>query len=639
MTTAANAIMSGPLAGLPNDPTEVQIGKFFSKKIKAGVDLVDKEKIIAALAATKVLGRRALEKLWKGTERTLSKSSDIGLCYVDIKDDFHKRNAYAQRRITASNEKDPFLFQRGGMHVSVGRDEKGRAFIEELAFKPYKQRLNLISLWQKTTDDGIETQMSIPDDTAEFLYYGAKDYLPPLDRLATYPTFTAKRRLTPPGYKDGVFFDPPPGFTIADVPEKPDAAATLECVLEVIDLFGDFSLGGMSREDLSEAIKIGRPVPDLAHLFSYMITGLTRDMIDGPSPLHMARKSVPRSGGTLLMTTAESVVTCQPSEPQTLSSNDEEIRKMVLSLFLSGAPYGLLDNIRGGKEFDSDVLASVITAYPVYRDRLLGLNKMAVVPAKIVWGGTGNRSSLSPQMAERTLMISVDPRLEKPGERPPSAFKYDLAKRLREKGTHYLWCLLVIIQNWIAKGCPEWQGTSLGGFQRHAAVVGGILEAAGINGFMGNRKQLAELVATDDPASEFMDALIDVHRGNPNTVFKASGISEGTQRDVALFRQILEDAQIAMPSFGYKTNADGEITYPTAADRTIAQRVRQYVGTVREDEGVRYTFVRVDGTPRNQAAQYRLQEDKVASPPRQAVTEPVSSPSQTRKRRRSRVKF
>ncbi|MGC3936513.1 hypothetical protein ACOTTU_01780 [Roseobacter sp. EG26] len=237
MNATTHITMNGPLKGLPNNPTEVQIGKFFSDKIKAGVDIVDKEKIIAALAKTKVLGRRALDKLWKGTERTLSKSKDFGLCYVDIKNDFHKRNEYARGRVIAANDSKPFLFQRGGTHVSICRDENGRAYIEELAYEPYKQRLNLVSLWQKTTDDGIETQMSVPDDTAEFLYYGAKDYLPPLERLATFPSFTASGRLTPPGYQDGIYYDPPVGFTIDEVPQRPSAASLSQSFIDVSDRF------------------------------------------------------------------------------------------------------------------------------------------------------------------------------------------------------------------------------------------------------------------------------------------------------------------------------------------------------------------------------------------------------------------
>lgn len=164
------------------------------------------------------------------------------------------------------------------------------------------------------------------------------------------------------------------------------------------------------------------------------------------------------------------------------------------------------------------------------------------------------------------------------------------------------------MQNWIAQGCKEWQGTPLGDFERHATVVGGILDTAGIKGFMGSRQKLAELVKSDDPAEAFMDALIDVHKSTPDTAFKAGGVADAKSgKHVVTFREVLEDAQIPMDNFGYKTNADGEIMYPEAADRKIAQRIRNLVGTIR------YTLTKVEGTARNSAMLYQITETNIES--------------------------
>lgn len=628
--------MRGLLDGLETDPTEQQILAFIKKKIKGGADAVEKEKIISELETKKILGRRALNAIWKAAARELAKPKGIGKLNMDIDDDFHTRIEYTRKRIIYVNEQNPFLFQRGGAHVAVDRDEEGRALIETLSFKGYKQRLNAISRWQKVTYSGdtqIEREVSIPEDSTEYLYHGPRDYLPPLNRLATVPTFTKGKKLTAPGYQQGVFYDPLPGFEMPPVPEHPDAKTVSDCVNDLGDLFADFSLSGLTREEFMADLKAGKPVADFAHLMSYMLSSVARDMIAGPCPLHLARKGVPRSGGTLMMTTAERIATCQPSAPQTLPTREDETKKMIFSTFLGGAAYALLDNIRGGKETESDTLAAAITSYPKYQDRMLGQSKMVTVPATTVIGGTGNRTALSTQLAERTLMIEVAPHVENPGDRPPSTFKYNLTKEIEDRGTHYLWCLLVLVKNWISQGCKEWKGTPLGGFERHAAVVGGILDAAGIEGFMGNRQKLAELVKSDDPAEAFMDALIDAHKSTPNTAFKAGGVADATSgKHVLAFREVLEDAQIPMNNFGYKTTADGEIIYPEAADRKIAQRIRNLIGTVREHDEIRYTLTKVEGTARNSAMLYQITESKIEN------ADEVAAKAK-RKERRNRVKF
>jgi hypothetical protein len=46
---------------------------------------------------------------------------------------------------------------------------------------------------------------------------------------------------------------------------------------------------------------------------------------------------------------------------------------------------------------------------------------------------------------------------------------------------------------WIAAGCPEPKGIKLpGGFEEYGRVIGGILEVAGIKGFLGNTDEFYE---------------------------------------------------------------------------------------------------------------------------------------------------
>lgn len=292
---AQRLTMRGHLVGLETAPTEQQILTFIKKKIRGRIDAVEKEQIIKELVDQKILGRRAVNSIWKTASREIAKAKDIGKCNMQVDADFHQRIEYTQKRIVQVNTQSPFLFQRGGAHVAVDRDEEGRALIETLSFKAYKQRLNKISRWQKVTytgDSQIEREVSIPEDSTEFLYHGPRDYLLPLNRLATVPTFTRAKKLTAAGYQDGVFYEPLPGFKIPPVPNRPDAQTVAGCVRDLGDLFADFSLGGLSREEFMNDLTSGKPVPDFAHLTSYMLSSIARDMITGPCPLHLARKGV-----------------------------------------------------------------------------------------------------------------------------------------------------------------------------------------------------------------------------------------------------------------------------------------------------------------------------------------------------------
>lgn len=57
---------------------------------------------------------------------------------------------------------------------------------------------------------------------------------------------------------------------------------------------------------------------------------------------------------------------------------------------------------------------------------------------------------------------------------------------------------LTLIQNWLARGRPPGQ-SRLGSFESCAEVMGGILDAAGIDGFLGNLGSLYDRADTEGP--------------------------------------------------------------------------------------------------------------------------------------------
>jgi hypothetical protein len=68
------------------------------------------------------------------------------------------------------------------------------------------------------------------------------------------------------------------------------------------------------------------------------------------------------------------------------------------------------------------------------------------------------------------------------------------------------WGVLTIIQNWIAQGWPDPKSLPpFGSFEEYRRVIGGILQAAGINGFLGN---LQGFYQSSDQETQTLDYFI-----------------------------------------------------------------------------------------------------------------------------------
>lgn len=564
-------------------------------KHKAKIEIAEKNKLFEKIAAGGIYKLSDVKRFWKEItkEAAKKKSADpvSGKFFPDVDDDFPKLCEYAKMRIATVNDQSPFLFQFSDEMARISLSGEDSANIQPLNLGRFKHELNHISKWTKTKTVGeaeITKFVSVPNDVADHLFNGSYKALPTLRRLVTVLTYTKGKKLCSEGFSEGLYYHPRAGLTLPRPEATPTPEQLEEAVSELAGVFADFSLDGMSRTEFMDAIENGKDLPSFAHLLSYGLTSIAREMINGPVPGHLARKDQPRSGATLAMTTMEQIATTYPASPLVLSSREEEIGKVLLSEFLAGPPCILFDNLPEGTKIDSDALATAITSYPNYKGRVLSTNVMKSVPANAVFGFTGNRPAFSTQLVERMLLISVAPQVENPGARASTTFKYPLPDHVTKNAARYFGYMLVLVQNWIAKGCPEWTGVSLGGFQAHASVVGGILNAAGINGFMGNRDDLTSLVKVDDKMNEFMDAMIASHTDtNGRVVFKAGDASlklppELAGMQVRSFADLLTASQIRLKGWGYQYSGD-DIIYPASANSNIAQKIRGLQGKIRGD--------------------------------------------------------
>ncbi len=499
-------------------------------------------------------------------------------------------------KIMTDQGEAPDLFHNGGRLVDIRRDETGDIRISEVSQSRFKAKLDKQIAWMK---DDVNVASS-PVVANGVFNEPLEDYSA-LRRITSAPTYTAEGVLVvEPGFhaESALFYEPKPGVSIAAVSEVPSEAEVIAARNLLIDLFADFPLDGYTRKELVARVSEGLDVASFCHILSVALTPIVRDMINGPCPNHLARKDQPRTGATKIMGVASYIGTLEYATPQTLPDNAAEIQKTLIATVDAGKPYGFFDNLKPG-ETESDELAAVVTAYPKFTGRRLGQTAMVTVTVNQVWLTTGNRTQLSRQLVERTLMIDLDPKMENPGERPTSSFEYNLDSYVPANAGMYMHALLVLVQNWIASECPEWEGQALGGFESHAKVIGGILGAAEIYGFMQNREKLKSSVETDNPEHELLDALIvEHHKGRDGTVFRSwsvDAISDGYKNDtgehvpcefgkcrVVAIRDVLNAHSIALPKWGYNTDEDGNAVYPDKAKKAVGQRLSAMVGTVRE---------------------------------------------------------
>ena len=150
----------------------------------------------------------------------------------------------------------------------------------------------------------------------------------------------------------------------------------------------------------------------------------------------------------------------------------------------------LIDNLR--EQLDSSALAAALTA-PFWEDRILGQSEMTRLPIRCAWVATGNNPTFSNEMARRLVRIRLDAHTDQPWRR--DSFRHpDLMVWVRANRGRLVAACLTLCQAWIVAGRPR-GGRSIGSYEIWAQTLGGVLEVAGIEGFLGN---LDEMMAASD---------------------------------------------------------------------------------------------------------------------------------------------
>ncbi len=425
----------------------------------------------------------------------------------------------------------PKLFSRAGAPVRVDLTEDGRPIIVTLTDTHVRGEMtraaNFFKL-SKKQQDYIRTTVDPPLNVARDLLTRPPQELglPALESIAESPFITADGIvICQPGYHAGTrtFYAPSGELKDFHVPEKPtdnEVNAARELIEEV---FVNFPF---KEDDKSSK----------ANLIALFLTPELRQAIRGNVPCALLDAPQMGSGKSL----AAEVVALKTTGADALmkpapTRDEEEWRKLLTATIQDGRPLAVFDNVDA--VLDSSNLALALTAN-TWTDRLLGKTALVTFPVRTIFVTTGNNITLGNDLARRCYWVRLDAQSSTPWLN--REFKHpNLRKWVLENRGRLLSAVLTLAKGWFVAGCPEAKTPTLGSFEQWCRVVGGVLQHAGIEGFLGN---LDELYQQADPSLVAWEAFLAALKDRmPAEGFKVSQVVDSLRTDDTLRNTLPED--------------------------------------------------------------------------------------------------
>lgn len=328
--------------------------------------------------------------------------------------------------------------------------------------------------WFKQNDKGRQPQDPPKEVIANMLAQGDIP-LPILNRIVTAPVFSREGILqTESGYHPGsktYYIGERSGVTIPEVyrePREGDVSLAKELIFG--NLIVDFPYSTES---------------DLAHATALLLLPFVRDMIPGPTPMHIIDANGQAAGKTLLASVLTYVFLGEygGAPPSPFPTHEEEMTKLLLSLLMEGRPHIYFDNVT--TRMASGVLAMALTSV-TFSARILGSSETKQPPVRCAWLATSNGAHGDTDIIRRSVQTRLVSKEERPELRPPSDFRhYPLMRWAESHRGELIWACLTLISHWISRGMPRSED-SFGDFGEWSSVMGGLLREIGVRGFLGN---------------------------------------------------------------------------------------------------------------------------------------------------------
>lgn len=410
-----------------------------------------------------------MAKKKKSKAKAIAQARPVRRPVIQMKD-VHFRDMAQDARDALLNSNQPaVLFVTNGELFEVD-PQRGASLVK---------RVGLFARSAEVADWKLADKRSRPDgDVVRVLLYHPGRGFPELLDVVRTPVFGQSGRLVDEvGYAaaDGIYLldsglKLPLG--VSDTPSQHDVEDALRLLLG--ELLVDFPFTSQS---------------DRAQGVGALILPAVRPMIKGCTPLHGVEAPTAGSGKGLFTSVVGTIAYGREAAARTLPQNQDEMQKVITAELMRKESMVFLDNASPDHVIDSPHLASVLTTQH-WSGRVLGESRMAQLLNRAVWMLTANNPRYSKEIARRVVRIRIDPKQDRPWLR--DGFRHpNLLEWVRKNREQLLGAIVTLVQNWIAKGQPDGTNT-LGSYEEWSRVIGGILAAAGIDGFLNDVLEVYE---------------------------------------------------------------------------------------------------------------------------------------------------
>lgn len=358
------------------------------------------------------------------------------------------------------------IFDLGGELAYITTDDSGATVAQRV---DEGLLLNLLARCSKMiarTAKGVNSAW--PESKTVAALFGRNRDFRPLRGIAPSPIVRADNTIASvSGYDETSLVLLSLGDLKFDIPEAPTPGEVQAASALILDEWlGDFPFASESDKANTLALILTYPLRELVDLVPLSVIS-AKSMGTGKSKL--------LSLIVLLFTGAMPVM-------DSLPGSEEETRKQITTLLATGSPFLIFDECPeiGGKSINR------LSTARTWSDRMLGGNKRATLANRAVIAFTGNNVEVLGDTIRRYFAIELYYDDEYPENRPESVFRHPDVEAWTEKNRgRLLTAVFTLIRAWQVADRPK-RKTSFGSFERWEAVIGGVIENAGIDGFLGN---------------------------------------------------------------------------------------------------------------------------------------------------------
>lgn len=292
-----------------------------------------------------------------------------------------------------------------------------------------------------------------------------------------------------------------------------------------------------SWEDARNALAL---IADIAHDFPFVsekhksawlaavLTPIARHAFRGPSPLFLFDAPKMGTGKSLAMDVAIRIATGRAAPLEAYTTDDNEMKKTLISWSVSGRPIVSFDNVEG--RFGGASLCLAITG-TVVSGRVLGLSQHWTGPLRPTWYATGNNVDPTPDMVRRICHVRLVAKVEDPSSR--GGFKHRLPEDIAALRGALVAAALTVLRAYIMHDKPKQEIKPWGSFEGWSDLVRSAIVWAGRED-MDTRSELRSVA---DSRADVERAMVIgwrelvAHCGEPVTAKRAIEVACTDDRD------------------------------------------------------------------------------------------------------------